>query len=61
MSVKVYVPAAVFELVVTLSVLLPDPPATELGLKVAAAPAGRPPAVKVTVPVKPPDGVTLAV
>ena len=34
---------------------------TEAGLKLALAPAGNPLALKVTVPVKPPDGVTVAV
>jgi hypothetical protein len=50
----------VVELVVTLMVLEPDP-ATEAGLNVAAAPVGSPDALKVTVPVKPPEGVTVAV
>jgi hypothetical protein len=50
----------VVELVVTLMVLEPDP-ATEVGLNVAAAPAGSPEALNVTVPVNPPLGVTVAV
>jgi hypothetical protein len=47
-------------LVVTDIVELPEV-TTEVGLKLAAAPAGRPEALKVTVPVKPPEGVTVAV
>jgi len=50
----------VVELVVTLMVLEPDP-ATEVGLKLAAAPAGNPEMLNVTVPVKPPEGVTVTV
>jgi hypothetical protein len=50
----------VVELVVTLMVLEPDP-ATEAGLNVALAPAGSPDGLKLTVPVKPPDGVTVTV
>lgn len=46
--------------VVTLMVLEPDP-ATEVGLNVAAAPAGSPDTLKVTVAVKPPEGVTVTV
>src|SRR5436309_7709879 len=38
----------------------PDP-ATDAGLKLAAAPAGSPLALKVTVPVKPPVAVTVVV
>jgi hypothetical protein len=55
------VPAGVLELVVTLMVLLPVPPLIEVGLNVALAPVGSPLAVKLTVPVKPPDGDTVAV
>jgi hypothetical protein len=46
--------------VVTVMVELPDV-VTEAGLKEAAAPEGRPLALKLTVPVKPPLGVTVAV
>ena len=45
---------------VTLMVLLPEP-ATDGGLKEAMAPKGSPLALNNTVPVKPPDGVTVAV
>jgi len=47
-------------LVVTLMVLLPEPLGIEPGLNVAVAPEGSPVALKLTVPVKPPDGVTVA-
>jgi len=46
--------------VVTVIVDEPEP-ATEGGLKLAPAPAGNPLALKVTVPVNPPDGVTVTV
>ena len=46
-------------LVVTFIVLLPL--LIGFGLNVALAPEGRPLALKVTLPVKPPDGVTVAV
>jgi hypothetical protein len=40
--------------------MLEDPePVTEAGLKVALAPTGNPVALKVTIPLKPPDGVTV--
>jgi hypothetical protein len=42
-------------------VLLPAPPLIEVGLNVAAAPEGSPLGLKVTVPVKPPDGATVTV
>jgi hypothetical protein len=51
----------VVELVVTVMVPLPEPPVMGLGLKLALAPEGSPLAVKVTLPVKPPDAVTVAV
>ena len=58
--VNVLVPAGVLALVVT--VMVDDPePATEGGLKLALAPAGNPLALKVTVPVNPPEGVTVTV
>jgi hypothetical protein len=41
-------------------VLFPEP-AIEAGLNVALAPDGSPLALKLTLPVKPPDGVTVAV
>jgi hypothetical protein len=42
--------------------IVEDPePVTEGGLKLAPAPAGNPLALKVTVPLNPPDGVTVAV
>jgi hypothetical protein len=46
--------------VVTVIVDEPDV-VTDAGLKLAVAPDGSPLALKVTVPVKPPDGVTVAV
>ncbi len=58
--VKVNVPDGVDVLVVTDMVEEPEP-ATEAGLKLALAPAGKPLALKLTVPVKPPDPVTVAV
>jgi hypothetical protein len=42
-------------------VLLPEPPAIGFVLKVAAAPVRSPLALTVTLPVKPPNGVTVAV
>ena len=54
-------PAGVLALVATLKALLPAPPLIEVGLNVALAPVGSPLALKLTVPVKPPDGVTVAV
>lgn len=46
-------------LVVTVKVDEPDPPLTEVGLKLAVAPLGSPLAPKLTVSVNPPDVVTL--
>lgn len=51
----------VLELVVTLMVLLPEPPVMGFGLNVALAPDGSPLALKVTLPVKPFTGETVAV
>jgi hypothetical protein len=51
----------VLVLVVTLMVLLPEPLLIGFGLKLALAPEGSPVALKVTLPVKPPEGVTVAV
>jgi len=55
-----YEPDAVEDVVDTVIVELPDP-LTEVGLKVAVAPVGNPLALNVTVPVNPPEGVTVAV
>ena len=44
----------------TESVELPEP-ATDVGLKLPDAPAGNPLTLSVTVPVKPPVGVTVTV
>jgi hypothetical protein len=46
------------ELVVTLMVLLPEPFVIGFGLKVAVTPEGKPDADRLTLPVKPPEGVT---
>jgi hypothetical protein len=56
----VYVPAGVVVLVVTDMVEEPDP-LTEVGLKLAPAPVGKPLTLKATAPVNPPDAVTVAV
>jgi hypothetical protein len=45
----------------TLMVLDPEPPVMGLGLNVAVAPEGSPLALSVTLPEKPPEGVTVAV
>lgn len=58
--VSVKVPSAVLELVVTLMVL-PDPPLIGFGLNEALAPEGRPLTLRVTLPVKVPTAVTVAV
>ena len=39
----------------------PEPPLTEAGLKVPVAPAGNPLTLKLTVPLNPLEGVTVAV
>jgi hypothetical protein len=44
-----------------LSVELPEPPLIEAGLKVAVAPEGRPFMLRVTFPVKPPEGRSFVV
>ena len=54
------VPVGVVATVVTVMVAVPAP-VTDDGLNVAAAPVGNPPALNVTVPVNPPDGVTVTV
>jgi hypothetical protein len=48
----------VLELVVTLMVLFPEPFVIGFGLKVAVTPEGKPDANRLTLPVKPPEGVT---
>ncbi len=58
--VTVELPVAVLLAVVTVMVVDPEP-LTEAGLKVALAPTGSPVAVKPTVPLNPPDGVTVNV
>ena len=58
--VTTYVPAAVAAVVVTVMVELPVP-ATDPGEKLADAPEGSPLALNVTVSVKPPLGVMVAV
>jgi hypothetical protein len=58
--VSVLEPVGVVALVVT--VIVDDPePVTEAGLKLAVASAGNPLALRVTVPLKPPNAVTLTV
>jgi hypothetical protein len=42
-------------------VLLPEPPLIGFVPKVALAPEGSPLTLKLTLPIKPPDGVTVAV
>ena len=54
-------PAGVEAEVDTLSVEEPEPPLIELGLKLALAPLGNPLTLRLTVLVKPPEGVTVAV
>ena len=58
--VTVYGTAGVLGLVANVSVDVPDV-VTDVGLKVAGGPAGATLAVRVTVPVKPPVGVMVAV
>ena len=58
--VNVYVPAGVVVLVATVMEEEPEP-ITDGGLKLAVAPAGNPLALNVTIPVKPPEGVTVTV
>jgi hypothetical protein len=52
-------PAGVVLAVVTVRV--DEPEATEAGLKLAVAPVGNPLTLKLTVPVNPPEGVTVTV
>ena len=58
--VKGKLPVGVEAVVATVKVELPDV-VTDAGLKDAVAPAGNPLTLKVTAPVNPPDGVTVAV
>ena len=51
-------PAGVLVLVATVRVELPAP-ATDAGLKDPVVPVGRPVTLNVTVPAKPPEGVTV--
>jgi hypothetical protein len=44
-----------------LSVEAPEPPLMEAGLKVPVAPEGKPLTLKVTFPVKPPEGKSVVV
>ena len=60
MIVSVYVPTGVEALVETLSVVGPDV-LTDAGLNEAVAPDGSPLTLKVTVPLNPVPGVTVAV
>ena len=53
-------PVGVVDAVVTVKVEDPDV-VTDAGLNEAVAPAGNPLTLKFTVPVNPPDGVTVAV
>lgn len=58
--VSVNVPVAAVALAVTVNVDMPDV-ITDAGLKLPLAPAGRPLTANATVPLKPPDGVTVTV
>ncbi len=58
--VKVELPVGVVAAVVTVMVDEPEL-LTDDGLKLAVAPAGNPLALKLTLPLNPPDGVTVAV
>jgi hypothetical protein len=51
----------VLVLVVTLIVLLPEPPLTKFGLNAKLAPEGSPIALRVTLAAKPLSAVTVAV
>lgn len=53
-------PVGVVAAVVTVKVEDPEV-VTDVGLKVPVAPAGNPVTLKLTVPVNPPEGVTVAV
>jgi hypothetical protein len=58
--VSAYVPAVVLVAVVTFNVELPEP-LTEGGLNEPLAPLGNPLTLKLTVPLKPSTGLTVAV
>ncbi len=58
--VKVELPVGVVAAVVMVMVEEPEA-VTDDGLKLAVAPAGNPVALKLTVPLNPPEGVTVAV
>jgi hypothetical protein len=60
-TVRVKFPVGVLELVVTLMLLVPEPPLIGFVPKLAVAPVGSPLALKVTLPVKPFSGATVAV
>ncbi len=59
-AVMVTVPVAAPEVVFTVSVVVPEP-VTVVGLKLGVAPAGKPMAAKLTVPLKPLLPVTVTV
>jgi hypothetical protein len=60
--VSVDVPTGVVRLVVTVRAMDPLPPETEVGVKVAVAPVGKPAVTeKLTAPVNPLIGVTVVV
>ncbi len=60
-TVKVDVPNRAVLSVVTVIVDVPEPPATEAGLKMALIPLRSPLTLKVTVPVNPLAGLTVTV
>jgi len=60
-TVKLRAPVAAPPRTVMTIVDVPEPPATELGLKVAVTPLGSPDADKETAELKPPEGVTVIV
>ena len=59
--VTTFVPVGVFFAVVSVRVVLPDPPLTLVGLNDAFTRCGRPLTLKLTVPVKPFTGVIVTV
>ena len=60
-TVKLRVPTAAPPRTVMIIVEVPEPPAIEVGLKVAVTPLGNPDADKATAELKPPEGVTVIV
>lgn len=60
-TVTVVFPPGVAAVVATVSVEVPDAPASVAGLNEPVAPAGNPLMLRVTVPVNPPKGVTVTV